>query len=101
MACGSVKNQCNKCGKDFMANYEPVCPACRKADCDSPQLSDVRELVKFCDWILNSKISLCDKRCLMQDIDTEFGNIKSNYCERESCPDLVLKLLLDSVRAHF
>ena len=65
------------------------------------QLSEVRELVRFCDWILNSKISLCDKRCLMQDIDTEFGNIKSNYCQRESCPDLVLKLLLDSVRAHF
>ena len=64
-------------------------------------LDDVRPLLKFVDWILESKIHLCDKRCLMKDIDTEFGNVKSNYCKRESCPDLVLKLLADNVRAHF
>ena len=66
-----------------------------------PLLDDVRPLLKFVDWILESKINLCDKRCLMKDIDTEFGNIKSNYCERESCPDIVLKLLADNVREHF
>lgn len=38
MACGCVKNQCNKCGKDFLADYESVCPVCKKADCGSPQL---------------------------------------------------------------
>ena len=64
-------------------------------------LADVRPLLKFVDWILANKIPLCDKRCLMKDIETDVGNVKSNRCERESCPDLVLKLLADNVRAHF
>ncbi|MDD4689056.1 MAG: hypothetical protein PHE51_04840 [Eubacteriales bacterium] len=61
---------------------------------------DVLQLLKFVDWILENKIPLCDKRCLIKDIDTEFGNVKSNYCERETCPDLILKLLSDNVRSR-
>lgn len=63
-------------------------------------LNDVHSLLEFVDWILESKIPLCDKRCLIKDIDTKFGNVKSNYCERESCPDLVLKLLVDNIRIY-
>jgi len=73
--------------------------------CEAERISSVirsaRELVNFGDWILASKIQLCDKRCLMQNIETGFGKVKNNQCDRESCPDLVLKLLLDNVRAHF
>ena len=61
---------------------------------------DVNQLLNFVDWILKNKPALCDKRCLMTDIDTEFGDIKSNQCNREACPDLVLKLLVDNVRGH-
>ena len=76
-----------------------------EAEASAERISSVirsaRELVNFGDWILASKIQLCDKRCLMQNIETDFGKVKSNQCDRESCPELVFKLLLDNVRAHF
>lgn len=32
MACMSVRNECNKCGKKFLASCESLCPDCKKAD---------------------------------------------------------------------
>ena len=111
---------CGKCGKEL--TYENTtgrgcdigtCESCEwKNPADLPEagasaerissvIRSARELVNFGDWILASKIQLCDKRCLMQNIETGFGKVKNNQCDRESCPDLVLKLLLDNVRAHF
>ena len=94
--------RCNKCGK--IHSVEKGCDL-PEAEASAERISSVirsaRELVNFGDWILASKIQLCDKRCLMQNIETDFGKVKSNQCDRESCPELVFKLLLDNVRAHF
>ncbi len=62
MACGCVKNQCNKCGKDFLADYESVCPVCKKADCGSPQLYEGwRDARKELPPIINEVYWIYDK----------------------------------------
>lgn len=112
--------KCGKCGKEMSFENTTgrghgigLCEECEwKSPADLPEagasaerissvIRSARELVNFGDWILASKIQLCDKRCLMQNIETDFGKVTSNQCDRESCPELVFKLLLDNVRAHF
>lgn len=62
------------------------------------QIEEISELLKFVDWILESKIPLCDKRCERKEINTSMGTVKTNECKSESCPDLILKLLVDNLR---
>lgn len=64
-------------------------------------IDDVRQLLTFVNWILESNIPLCDKRCLMKDVDTEVGNVRTNSCNRETCPEFVLKSLVDNVRIEY
>lgn len=52
-------------------------------------LSDVIELVEFCQWILEN-VDLCDKRCLMSSFDDE-----QQECTRKTCPDMKLQMLLE------
>lgn len=40
MANMSVRNECNKCGKKFLASCESVCPDCKKADGSYAVLAD-------------------------------------------------------------
>ena len=57
MACMSIRNECNKCGKHFLASCESLCPDCKKSDGDYAVLADVRALIDiFCDFIYSVEL---------------------------------------------
>ena len=56
----------------------------------------MKDLVSFANWIVDSRIPLCDRRCEYKKLDTKLVKINSS-CNRSMCPDIVLSVIMDRI----
>lgn len=78
MASMSVRNECNKCGKKFLADCESICPDCKKADGDYAVLAEVRAIIDKNSYLINEGSAVERRVCnywrLMEDLKLKFGS---------------------------
>ena len=55
-----------------------------------------KDLISFANWIVDSKIPLCDRRCEYKKIKGNLVSINSS-CSRQMCPDTILSIIMDRI----